>query len=495
MDRCGGRSGPKCRSGQGLVVPVLLSLLFLSAGCTSFEFQDAVHIPDPPSELEATYAVSLENEHLLNVTVEGLGDRAASLGDGSTQQGTALELRYDRPGWRTWRLELVHAPGLEELREARLRCQGEDTEDVRQACPRNNPERYELALYDAAGAPGMLGLGPFLGSELTEGDTGRIDVWDPADPGTLSWAATPTSDPDEPSCLRLDLNWTDPTAKTPVPTLPYERSLRACEGVPLPVKITSGPIHWELKDWNSSGDVPQRSHQPANLPPPRDEAGECSTTYPAHDDTTLPAPPYMAWAKENDNIISDWTQAHPRGFAFPSVADALTTGEGTTSNSYVVKGVLLLYDPAENSLLALNMGEEHRRTLFIENSSFQQSEHLGSGEPTTGLPPMDRMCPASGIAMGDLTDTVRARLPSSANVRSTFLAPELMWGLQGLGPWTWPYQTEDWEPVRNAFAPPAWPYRGYVTYLPDDRGVGLLDAAAIDPAGEWIRWLEREPAS
>lgn len=475
---------------------VLLSLFLVSAGCLSLQTDTGVRIPSAPAEIEGSYLVTLREKPLLDVGVRGFDQAQTMLGDGARVDSRTLELSYSRPGWRAWTLTLHHRSEGQRLLGATLECSGTDGGEVREACPRNNAERYSLILPDAAGAPGMLGLGPFLGETLEPGTGGSLDLWDPVDPGKLHWGAV--ANPDRDGCVELSLTLNNRTTKTPLPTLPYNRTLTACQGIPLPVEMSAGPIHWRLQDWGAADASLEAQGAAPTLPEPRPSTRDCSIDFPAHDNKTLPMRTYMSWAVENDRIVSEWAAAHPNGFALPSVGYAVTTGRGISSNSYVVAGDLFLYDPDEGSLLPLMMKEEHQRTLVVEESTFHQSEPYGSGDPATGLPPFDPMCPEDLVDLDALAQTLGDRLPPPATVNEAFLMPELMWGLQGFGPWTWPYQTEqrsDWTPVREIYQPSPWPYRAYVNYVPDDDGVALLDAAAMDPGGEWVRWVEREPAS
>lgn len=484
-----------CRSSRSLVIGVVAFSL-LTSGCISIlpEEQETVSVPEPPGELTASYQVLQGGSPLLNVTVEGFDETEATLGTGESEAATSLRVTYHRPGWRTWDLELRHGEDLESLLQAQLSCEGQETEELQKTCPRNNAETYKLDHRDAAGAPGLLGLGPFLGDDIHAGESGTLPIWDPVDPGTLSWTARSSETPTQKECLSVDLIWEDQSAKTPLPTLPYNRTMRVCEGVPLPVQLSAGPIEWQLSSWKASGTLEQDETPRTPLPETRATSTDCTVRYPSHNGTTLPMRAYMDWAQDQDPIVSSWVDGHPEGFALPSVAKAMTTGEGTTSNAYVVEGMLFLLDPTGPSILSLTMSEEHRRTLVVEESSFEESEHLGSSEPVS-LPEVDRQCPTGPISMPDLTQTIEEQLPDSALVDTTFLAPEQMWGLQGLGPWTWPYAGDGWEEAREVFQPPAWPYRGYVTYLPQEMGVGALVAASIDPGGDWMRWIEQDPPS
>lgn len=471
---------------------LLLALLVLASGCISLaDDAEEVQIPEPPSDLEAIYSVSVDDRPLMTVAVDGFDASTARLGDDTTRSAVALELSYQREGWRDWTLTLHHTPDGERLLGAQLTCQGEAGGEIEEACPRNDPEEYQLVHHDAYDAPGLLGLGPFVGTGIHPGDSGSIELWDPVDPGELGWTATAASVDREAPCVEVTYNWTEPGAKTPIPTAPYNRSITACQGIPLPVELSVGPILWQLESVTDGGEPLEASGPGPDDPPVRATSSSCSVDFPPHNETQLPSPTYMEWAEENDSTVSTWVQEHPDGFAFPSVAHASTSGEeGTTSNAYNVVGSLLLFDPEERSMRYLWMEEQHQQTLILEESEFQETEEFGS---SSGIPPMARMCPDEAVELAGITSAVEDRLVDST-VQDTFLAPEMMAGIQGSGPWIWPYQMDRdaWEPIRELFEPTTWPYRAYVNYIPSDGRVALLDAASVDPAGDWIRWLELE---
>jgi len=483
-----------CGWGITGLLPVLLLASIALAGCLGSASPADVDVPRFPQEVTAVYDVRLDGETVMNVTVQGTEQAVTQLGDESRQESVKLTIKYEREGHREWKLELHHIEDGSRLLTADLQCSGQAGEEFRKACPSNNPETYSLWLPDAFSAPGMLGLGPFLGETVQMGDEGRLDLWDPVDPGSIAWQAHKATNRDNRSCVNLNFEISNQAAKTPISTLPYNRSLVTCDGLPVPVELSAGPIKWELRDWRSEGT--RSSSMEANLPskPIRGGLDECSIDFPPHNKTKLPSPNYMEWAQDNDSNVQEWLQNHPDGFAFPSVAHSSTTGSGTTSNSYVVQGLLVLFDEESGSGLVLAMTEEHRRTLVLEESSFEQSDRLGT---ISGIPEPDEHCPREEVEMTELTSTIEANLPDGICARSTFLAPELGAGIQGLTPWASPYQpTDEGQPdTRDVFNPPSWPYRAYVTHFTCDGGAGVLTAASLDPAGDWIRWVEQDPPS
>jgi hypothetical protein len=461
------------RMGSSLLFPVVLAagLALPFSGCVSNPSAEyAITIPPEPATFEATYALEAGAIHG-NVTATGAIAERGLLGDGSVLTLPAIHLNISLSDPTTKTFLVTHFLGSNgTLATASITCQG---------CAAGVDRRF---VPDALGRPSFFGLGPFLGTSLQTGQTGRLTLWDSQLPGELRWAVgSAPAGPRGIKCVWIEWSGTV-GAKVPVLFSPSAGRILACEDAPLPMVVESPG--WRIErmqaSWTASAARP-------SFTPPITRSSACGFQEPTHNDTVLPNGIYMDWAKENDPYIAAWARTHPEGIALGGYGESLSpeVGDGLTA-TYPVGAILLLYDPAEGAMELREINESH--TVVSPARQPVQSSMLASSDwmVVRNVPPDRASTPCDGepVQLKSLAESVVPLMPTASDVW-VIVAPELLLPAQDSAGLLGPFAKEN---APDFLAEP-WPPRAFVITEPPG-SIGTLSGASLDIRTGWIRWME-----
>lgn len=479
------------------------------AGCLSPSTPEVtVRLPLAPAHLEATYEVRWEGSpYVLEAKVDGFRASSAYRGDGSLVQAPSLrvEVILEDQGIRyQFDLQLHHGPSGR-LLTASITCTATESDGGAPGSCNVGGFNSTLMLPDAEGAPGELGLGPFLGTRLHPGDTMQVPLPDPATPTWVEWKVLEAPRNEGRPCVWLQAEKPH-TAKTLLPLAPAWGRLLACDGNPLPIRMEQGPLALQLLRWSSNGLAEESRTPPVPMPAPNPV---CKIRLPLDDNDTLTSDAYMSWARDNDPFVHDWLQNHPAGIALPGFGRTLPEAHPRPLQTRTLEGLLVLHDPEPGTLLPRIMSASRPQALGVGSPVpiMAPSQGLGSNESLS-------VAPQKGDCSGGEADLapLATRLINETRFRLTnyaaFVAPEAYGGWQG--------SLKTLMPLGflvlgtgSTTAPPElesdpWPARAYVSFIPDlcppPSGTELACSyaatvlgASADPGSGWIRWIEINP--
>lgn len=474
---------------------LLLGILTLPLGCLGGESPAEIILAGVPARIEATYQFGADTQELGSFEVSGFESYPALLGDGTQGMFPRLRVKFTATAeteFHAYAVYIFHGVGGV---VASIEVVCVPAEGAVSPCDANDPRGRTNWIPDAAGLPGLFGLGPLAGRTLRSGDGWQLVVPDPRGDFRISYSFGSLSRINGLSCL--DIVWTQessttPTEKTPVPLAPIDGTAVVCEGSPLPILFRFGPFWARILTADTSGEL----DSPPVATPRSNSLMPCSYSLPEAAQDLMTTEEWVSWGRSNDEFLRSWLTSHPSSILEAGFGrmyrDLALAGAGTVS------AVLVLRDTESNDVVPrdVSVAREWVAGQTIR-SNYEQSRSYG------GLPPNRIAGGATSECEGtvDLSSFDRRALELvglPARSVKIFTSPEVVSSWQGSLDGFAPFWMHDAR-ILGIGGPPRGATRVYaVVSLDNDRTVASPVEIAFDAATGWVRRAEvgfRDPES
>lgn len=487
--------------GWGAVAWVV-ALVLVASGCL-MPIEPGVFVPDLPESLEAAYRVSWAGKVVAVAHAVGLADATGYLGDGSevTLPGISITIRTGGAFWGelyhglVFRTILLVAPGGR-IATMSITCEKPPSAPAEASCSLNNPRLSIRHVPDAIGTPAGLGLGFFSGKRIGAGELMRAEVWDPSGNVSVSWrAGNLTTDPSGRECVSLEAVKPD-GPKTPILFAPIWGRLVACDGLPLPVEMETGPLRLTLENFTAAGIL---SAPPSPRVPLQRGNSPCTVMEPAYNRTVLPVGDWLRWGRQNDSYVRTWFEAHPKGVAMAGYGKwELWDQQSYTLPTQLGRGgsfpaPLRLVDYAGNQMEARSAIEDRYESRYVGSGEWTGTHKPSTGRGTSyGLSGQSPDCYGT-LELAPLANRLLALMGGPFRWEDAVVEPEA-WEAPGLGTQE-SFSPFGLRPELGQIVPSSWPLRIIArANWPDNTGPmeGVREArfGAADPGSGWIRWFD-----
>lgn len=483
-------SPPSVARAHRVVCMAMMVLAGGATGCVTPE-PSLVALPAAPGSVSAGYDLLIMGTSIGSATYEGMTPAGAVLGDGSQRSAPTATLRFSAPdpkgsGGHVEVSLSFHHRDARRLASVTLDCIVSPGQPSGWSCPGPTGARSKTLVPDAFDAPAFLGIGPFLGMRLAEGDAVTTTIWDPSGPVTVEWRVSEGPSWEGRACLTIASDDSIPSPKTPVPFAPTRGRILACDGVPLPVVVEQGPLALRLVDWKSAGAFVATPVEPSGMAA---DLPACVHLLPQEDETTLPVTSWLAWGRTEDKAVKEWFRAHPRGKALPAFGKLLEPpASSATVSSYYVSVPLVLHDRDGGTVFPrMAFGERSRLGPLPESSRMIESREIAGVKPARVDEPEPTRC-AGEVALEHLADRVVTAMGFDARRYEAVVSPDVGAVWQGSWRALWPFEMLS-AGATSELRPAEWPARLFVSVAPRGGAAVQLQEGAADPTTGWLRWL------